>query len=527
MDLQDVISNPLITFSIILIISLMIPEFLKRYKITAVPFYIIAGVSLGPYGLGLPLGEGLVFLGELGLLFLVFIAGLEIFEMGKIGLRPIVLFTAISAGVCFLAGFLLGLGWGYSILTSTLIGTILISSSIGEIIPMVNSAPTVKKRLANLIFPGIIILDAASLVLLSVIIKTDQPPYMLLIFILELALLIVLSFFGLPRILRFFFNRTSRKPREGDLKFIITILMVIVALGYAIGVHGIVTAFLAGVIVGKYIPSQGVFDKIHAIGYGMLIPVFFIVLGMELDIGVIFEGSGNILFPIILIATLVVSKITGGILFALVKRLPVRDGIILGMVLWPQLSATIAATAVGYETGLFNQEVLVSVVIMALFSVLSTPFILKWFVRRENKRIDTKDHVIIVGHGRTTSKVVYLLERMDFPIVVIDKRYSRLKGLEDRGVPTVFGNAASSHVLKEAIVGEARMAILSIADEHDMYITARRIRKYNRKCHIVAKVHTERALRMLEEEKLIDDYIWPEKRSASEISKKVMPLFTR
>lgn len=527
MDISNALTNPIITFSIILIIALLIPEFLRSYKITAVPFYIIAGILLGPFGIGLHLGEGLIFLGEVGLLFLIFIAGMEIYEMGEIHLVKIILFSFISATVCFAGGFLLGLGMGYSLITALLIGTVLISSSIGEIIPMVNSTPSVKRRLSHIIFPAIVILDAASLIFLGVIIKTEQPAIEVFIFILELVLLIVVSFILLPKILKFFFNRTSRKPKEGDLKFIVTILMFIVATGYAIGVHGIVTAFLAGIIVGKHIPNQTVFEKVNAIGYGMLIPVFFIVLGMELEIGVLFEGTRNLILPILLILTLVSTKVIGGLIFAMIKRMPLRDGFILGMVLWPQLSATIAATAVGYETGIIKQEVLVAVVIMALFSALGTPFILKRFVRKDMEKILVEDHIVICGYGRTTSKLTHILEGLNFPIVVIDKNHGRLKDLGDRGVPTIYGNAASRSLLIEAGIEKAKMAILSIGDEHDLFVTARNIRKLNPRCHIIAKVHTARSHDLLRGQRLIDDYVWPEKMSSSIISKKVVQHISR
>lgn len=522
MDISNALTNPILTFSIILIIALLIPEFLKQFKITSVPFYIIAGIMLGPLGIGLHLGDGLIFLGEVGLLFLIFIAGMEIYEMGEIHVGRIILFTIISAVFCFAGGFILGIGMGYSLLTALLLGTILISSSIGEIIPMVNSTPSVKRRLSYIIFPSVVILDAASLILLGVIIKTEEPIIQVVIFIVELALLVLISFTLLPKVLRFFFNRTSRKPKEGDLKFIITILMFIVAAGYAIGVHGIVTAFLAGVIVGRHIPNQTVFEKVNGIGYGMLIPVFFIVLGMELEIDVLFEGTSNLIFPVLLILTLIVSKVLGGTIFALIKKMPIRDGFILGMVLWPQLSATIAATAVGYETEIIKQEVLVAVVIMALFSALGTPFILRRFVRKDVERILLENHIVICGYGRTTSKLTHILEGMKFPLVVIDKNHMRLRDIEERGVQTIFGNAASKSVLRDAGIRKARMAILSIADEHDLFITARNIRKINPGCHIIAKVHTARSHDLLRGKKLIDDYVWPEKRSASEMSKKVV-----
>jgi hypothetical protein len=71
------------------------------------------------------------------------------------------------------------------------------------------------------------------------------------------------------------------------------------------------------------------------------------------------------------------------------------------------------------------------------------------------------------------------------------------------------------------------MAILSIADEHDLFVTARNIRQLNPKCHTIAKVHTARSHSLLMGKKLIDDYVWPEKTSASEMSKKVVNLISR
>ena len=91
------VNNALLSFSVILVVSLVISEILKRYHITAVPFYIVAGVILGPYGLGLHLGEDLKFMGEIGLLFLVFMAGIGVDH------KPFHATTALNFGLIFRA----------------------------------------------------------------------------------------------------------------------------------------------------------------------------------------------------------------------------------------------------------------------------------------------------------------------------------------------------------------------------------------------------------------------------------------
>jgi len=527
MDTEALWSNPLIPFSVILILSLIIPEVLKRFRITAVPFYILAGIVLGPVGLGMHVGEGLVFLGDIGLLLLIFLAGLEIHEMGRVRASSIIIFVASISIVSFLGGLAIGLVLGLAVLAACLIGTLMVSSSVGEILPMVNSIPYVKQRLGQVIIPGIVLIDMISIIMLGIIVKVEGSLFSVLLFVAELFLLMAFVFLILPKVLERFFRRSDRKPKEGDFKFIITILMVTVALGYLIGLHGIVSAFIAGIIIGRHIPNESVHNKLHGIGHGMLIPVFFIVLGMQLEIGIVFEGTRNLLLPVVLIVTLVTLKLLGGSISARLMGMSRKDGVLLGIVLWPQLSATIAATKIGYDAGLFEQDILVSVVIMSLVTVLLSPFVLKFASGRERSdRHVPKDHVIVAGYGRTTSKVVYILERMEVPLVVIDQKHGRLKRLSDEGLHTIFGNAASTRTLKEANVMQGRIAILSLSDEHDMIVTARRIKKLNPACHVIAIVHTERSLKDLRDEGLVDDYIWPEKRTAQRITEMTIGRYT-
>lgn len=521
MNLGVITLNPIFTFSIILIASLIIPEALKRYRMTPVPFYIIAGLLLGPYGLGIQIDDGLVFLGDIGLLFLVFLAGLEVYEMTDVKKADVYSFTIVSAIICFGAGFSLGFFLHLSILSCLLLGTILVSSSIAEIITMVNDTPTVKHRLGGLIIPSIVILDSVSMILLGIIIKLDMTAYSLLLFFVETVLLIVSTIVILPHILSRYFNRKSRKPREGDLKFIVAVLMAIVAVGYLIGLHGIVTAFLVGLVMGRFMPSDDTYKKIYGMGHGMMIPVFFVVLGMRLDIGVLFESTTTLLLPLMFIITLVLSKITGGVIYSQLRKLPLRDGIILGIVLWPQLSATIAATTIGYETGVFDQRVLVSVVLMAVTSALVTPFVLKAYTGAEAQGVGKSNHTVIVGYGRTTSKITYMLSKMNVPIVVVDTNSAKLRKLSPRGIDTVYGNGADIKVLQQAGARYARVILLAIDNEHDLYVAARQIRKINPHCHIIAKIHTHKIYKKLASEKLVDEYIWPEKHSSREAVDKV------
>ena len=127
-------------FALIVLLGLAIPELIYRWKITPVPLLIIAGIVIGPYGFNIIESHpGIEFLGELGILFLVFIAGLEVHKSKTKSYKQPILLAIISGTICFAGGFMVGRFWHFSIQTSLLLGSIMVSSSVGEIISIVNT----------------------------------------------------------------------------------------------------------------------------------------------------------------------------------------------------------------------------------------------------------------------------------------------------------------------------------------------------------------------------------------------------
>ncbi len=514
--------DPVIIFALILIISLIVPELLKEMKMVVIPFYIIAGIIFGPQGIGFMANDALNFMGDIGLLFLVFIAGLEIREFGRIKWGRPVLLSGISAGTCFVSGFLLGFLWGYSIHTDLLLGTILMSSSVGQIIPIITSSAHLREKFSEFLLPAIIIMDASSLFLLTVLIQIDSSPLNFALFLIGSLLLIVLIVYFLPKLAQRFFARRTLKPQETDLKFVITVLAVSVAIGELINLHGILIAFLVGAVLGHHIPNEKTFQKLYGFGYGFFIPIFFVVLGMNLDISFLFSGGGGLLLIFAIIGTLVVSKIVGGILFAALNGMTKREGVVLGVTLWPQLSATLAAAAVGFEYGIFNDELLTAVVFMAIITAISTPFAVQALIRGKGEKHTLKGHIVIIGYGRTSARLAYLLEMDRKEFVVIDRRLSRVRLLRKQGIPAVLGNGEEPGVLEMANIREARAAVITIPDDHEVYLCALHIREMNPDCYTIVRVHTNELYGKLRKEGLADFTVWPERLSSDQIIMRIM-----
>ncbi len=507
--------DPIIAFVFILIIAFTIPEAIRRLKVTYVPFYIIAGIMLGPFGIGFESLPAFDFISEIGLFMLVFIAGLEIYETGIKNMGKSIKFSIVSSSICFTGGFLLGWFLGYPLPASLLIGTVMMSSSVGEIIPMVQSSSFLREKFGHFIFPAIIIMDATSLFALAFIIQLDQGLYSYILFIVGSISLMLLIIYGIPKIAKKFFTLLRRKPAETDLRFILTILLTMVAIGELINLHGIVISFLVGIVMGEYIDER-TFSKLYGFGHGFFIPIFFIVLGMDLDIGIL-SSTESIVITLLIIGTLIVCKILGGIVFAKTEGFSIKNGIILGTTFWPQLSATLAAATIGLKFGIFDQQILVAIVVMSIFTAIATPFVLKLMIKEEEKKHALNKHTIVVGYGRNSALITNLLRIQDKALIVIEHNMSIVDELKKIGIEVVYGNGADKAVLCKAGIDVAETAIITIPDEHEEYLCLRKIKELNPDCYTISVVHTIEQSSRLRDEKLTDYVIWPEELSSVEI----------
>lgn len=507
--------DPLFAFVLILIVGFTIPEVIRRLNVTYVPFYIVAGIILGAFVTPLQNHPAFAFIADIGLFMLIFIAGLEIHETRIKALGKTLTLSIISAGVCFIGGTLLGLFLGYPTITSILLGTIMMSSSVGEIIPMIQSSSFLREKFGNFMLPAIIIMDGASLFILAFIIQLGRDLASYVIFIIGSILLLFLIFYALPKIARKFFSLMRRKPAETDLRFVLTVLLATVAIGGLIHLHGIVISFLVGLALGEFIDEK-TYSKLHAFGYGFFIPIFFIVLGMDMDIGVL-SNIGSIVIMLLIIGTLITCKIIGATIFAKKEGFTTRDGVVMGATLWPQLSATLAAAVIGLKYGIIDQQLFVSVMVMAIFTAISAPFVVRMLIKEEERKKALTRHVVIIGYGRNSKLITDMLKIEKKEFVVVESNISVVEELKGEGIEAIYGDGADRKVLHNAGIEEAKTAIVTIPDEHEEYLSLKKIREINPECYTIAVVHTMQQYRRLKDEKLTDHTIWPEKLASTEI----------
>ncbi len=375
----------LLPFFIVLFAGLFFSEVFSRLHLPWVVTLILAGIFIGPFGLGLFIpNPTLEFLGEIGLVFLMFMAGLEIkLSIFKESKKGIFTLSLLNSALPFLVGF--GIGWfiGYGMTTSLLLGIIFISSSIAVVIPSLEVNNFLRSRLGRSIVGATIIEDILSLVLLSILLQTLSPA----------ARLPLPLFYALLFTTIFILRWVIIKAREhfaahghGDIfqqefRSIFVILIGTVVSFQLLGLHPIIAGFFAGLVLSESITSVVLKEKLRAISYGLFIPVFFVIIGSKTNLGIFSEVNGVLLVTALIIVGSMGSKFLSGFMAGKISKLPNSHSALMGISSIPQLSTTLAVVFAGSTLGIFDQTLITAMVILSIVTTLVSPLLIKLVAR--------------------------------------------------------------------------------------------------------------------------------------------------
>jgi len=296
-DLALPLSNPVLKFLVILIIILFAPIILNRFKIPHILGLIIAGAVIGPNGFNLLLRDSSIILsGTAGLLYIMFLAGLEIdlAEFKKNSGKSL-LFGMFT----FLIPMALGTLTGLYVLEMTLMSSILLASMFAShtliAYPILSKLGVTKNRAVNISVGGTMITDTLALLVLAVIVGmnagvVDAAFWTRLSLSMVLFGLIVVFVF--PVIARWFLKRFD----DSVSQYIFVLVMVFLGavLAELAGIEAIVGAFLSGLALNRLIPStSSLMNRIEFVGNAVFIPFFLIGVGMLVDFRAFFKDFRN------------------------------------------------------------------------------------------------------------------------------------------------------------------------------------------------------------------------------------------
>ena len=377
----------LISFFVVLLVAVFFSALFARLHLPWAVALVVGGIAVGPHGLGLFVpNETILFMGEIGLIFLMFMAGLEMrFDSFKERAGSIGFIAFINGALPFGAGFLIALLLGFSTTTAFLIGIIFISSSIAVVVPSLESNKLTGTKLGDAIIGSTMLQDIGSLILLSIFFQTSVEFTSLplpLFYILLFGFLVFLRK-ALPKIESLF---AKQDIFQQELRSIFLVLVGTVVVFEILGLHPIIAGFFAGLVLSDRVRTTQVKEKLRAISYGLFIPIFFVVVGTQTDLTVLQTAAGAFVGVLAIVLGSILSKFVSGWLAARTMRFTVRESALIAITSVPQLSTTLAVAFSSFALGLIDQTLVTSLVMLSIVTTLLAPLITNIFVQRFTPR---------------------------------------------------------------------------------------------------------------------------------------------
>jgi Kef-type K+ transport system membrane component KefB/nucleotide-binding universal stress UspA family protein len=385
--LQEPITDPVAIFLTILAIMLVAPLLVERLRLPGIIGLILAGVVVGPHGLGiLDRDPTIVLLGTVGLLFLMFLGGLEtsLDDLKKDADKPIIFGLATFAvPMAMGTGAMLALGYGFW--ASILVASCLASHTLVAL-PVLSKLGIMRHPAAIATLGGTLITNVLALLVLAVVVKADQGDLTLgfwLFLIPALTIYTVAVLWGVPKLGRWFF-KTFGHDEGAEFTFVLATLFVASYLASLIEIEPIVGAFLAGVAITQIIPRLSpLMNRIQFIGNTLFIPIFLISVGMLVDPLILLREPQGLVIAVVIVAAELLSKFLAAWGPALWFRWKMPSTMVMFGLSMAQAASTLAAITIAFDIGLVDELVVNAIIAMILVSCVLSP----WVVARWGPRL--------------------------------------------------------------------------------------------------------------------------------------------
>jgi Kef-type K+ transport system membrane component KefB len=357
-----------------------------RVRVPGPVLEIIAGIVLGPAVLDLVKPDQAVRLvSTIGLAFLLFLAGLEIDVRHFRG--PRARLAALALGLGALLALIIGtvLHAAGLVESPLLVGIILIATSLGLIVPILEDAGVADRPVGQFAIAGASLGEVSSVVLLSIFFSGRATAVGAKLLLLSLlGVLVVLVVIGTLRIERSMWitsviNKLADTSAQIRIRLSILLVVGLGAVATHLGFEAILGAFIAGAILRLVDPDAEhkhplFHPKLDAIGYGFLIPVFFVTSGLTFNLSVLFSSASTLLrVPLFLLALLIVRGLPA-VLYR--SALPsIRDVAAVGLLQATSLPFIVAATTIGLQLHAISPANAAALVAAGLLSVIIFPIV--------------------------------------------------------------------------------------------------------------------------------------------------------
>ena len=412
------LSNPVAIFMIVLLIILLAPILLKRLRIPHIVGMILAGLLVGPHGLNiLPRDSSIELFGQLGLLYIMFLAGVEI-DLND--LRNNRYKSLVFGLFTFLIPLLLGYVSSryllhYALASSVLMAAMYASHTLVSF-PMLSRLGLAKKTVVNIAVGGTIVTETLVLLILAAVsshYRQEADSMNELRMLIGLLVSVFILFFIYPPLTRWFLKTF----RDSVLQFV---FILVLAFGAALlteyaGMHGVLGIFFAGLVLNKYIPKVSpLMNRLEFMGNMLFIPYFLISIGMMINFSVFAHGTEALYVALLMIVVALLGKWLASVLARQTFKMSRSEGLMLFGLSSGRAAVTLAILMIGYNIvlgydaqgeplRLLNEYVLNGSLVVILVSCIVSAVATDRAARRilldeakENPRLDEVDESLLI-----------------------------------------------------------------------------------------------------------------------------------
>lgn len=406
---------------IVIVAAFLTPILLHRLKLSFIPVVIgeiIVGLIIGKSGFDLiEKDTWLNTLSTLGFIFLMFLSGVEIdFSAFVSSKKSVTLPNGKKepnrlkvALIIFIGIFVISIILSYvfvfiGLIHNAFLMTLIISTiSLGVVVPTLKDAHIMKTGIGQIILLIAVIADLVTMILLAVFVslsgKETGNMWLLLILFAGGVLLYFIAK-GFKR--RSLFKKLSTGTVQIGTRAIFTLIIVLVALSESVGAENILGAFLAGTLVSLLSPNQEMVRQLDSFGYGFLIPIFFVMVGVDLNLGSMLSDPKLLMFIPLLMIAFFISKIIP--VFLLKKWYDTKTVVSSAFLLTSTLSLVIAASKIAERIGVISSNMSGTLILVAVITCIITPIIFRKLFPKENIQV-RKLKVALVGANQLTMSV--------------------------------------------------------------------------------------------------------------------------
>lgn len=404
------VTQPVQIFFIVLAIILFAPLLLNKLRVPHIIGMIVAGIVVGPYGFNvLDNDSSFAIFGQVGLLYLMFLAGLEIdmYHL-KLNLNRGLVFGLLTLLFPLILGVLTSVEWlGVDWTTAWLLGAMYASHTLLAY-PVVARFGITKAPAVLIAIVGTIVAVIGALLVLAITVNIRREGFFdaaqLALLMLRVAVWVGVLLYVFPRLTRYFFKKYNDKVLQ--YVFVLGLVFLAACTAQLIGLEPVLGAFFAGLLLNRYIPvASPLMSSIEFVGNALFIPYFLISVGMMINIRVI-GNTDTLMVAAIMLAVALVSKWAPAWITRKIYHMGPSSGRVMFGLTTAHTAVALAVIAVGYQMKMFDERILNSTILVVMITCTLAPVITAQAAPRLKMRMMEDDQDGMIRKTRINNTLI-------------------------------------------------------------------------------------------------------------------------